>query len=92
MTPLSISTMTGQRMRTYSVSELCEIMGCESERWVIKRVRNGTFPARKIVRDIRFTEADVNTILEICAFKTGAKDDIDSFIPQLSERSKRRAS
>lgn len=80
-------------MRTYSVAELVEILGCCSERWVVKRVRNGTFPARKIGRDIRFTERDIEAILEACAFQPGAKDDdIDSFIPVLSERSKRRAS
>lgn len=74
-------------MKTYSVSEACEIIGCGSERWLIKRVRNGTFPARMVVRDIRFTEGDIATILDACAYKPNVAD---VFIPQLSERSKSR--
>jgi len=75
-------------MKTYSVAEVCEILGCASERWLVKRVRNGTFPARKIVRDIRFTEGDVQAILNACAYEPD-EPEIDTFIPQLSERSKR---
>ena len=75
-------------MKTYSVEELCAILGCTSERWVLKRVRNGTFPARKIVRDIRFTEADVQAILNACVYQPD-EPEIDTFIPQLSDRSRR---
>lgn len=77
-------------MKTYSVAEVCEIIGCVSERWLITRVRTGVFPARKIVREIRFTEADVQTILNACAYTPGDQD-VDAFMPELSVRSKRSA-
>lgn len=68
------------------------MLGCVSPRWVITRVRNGTFPARKIVRDIRFTEADVQAILDVCRFKpTVAEIEDFTFVPELSARSKRSA-
>lgn len=75
-------------MKTFSLAEVCEILGCVSERWVVKRVRNGTFPARKVNRDIRFTEDDVRAVLNACAYQPDAPE-VDTFIPQLSERSRR---
>ncbi len=85
--------MTGHRMKTYSLAEVREIVGAPSERWVVKRVRNGTFPARKVGRDVRFTEGDVTAILDACAYKPSV-EEIESFafVPQLSDRSKKRAS
>ena len=78
-------------MKTYSVAEVCAIIGCDSERWLITRVRSGVFPARKIVRDIRFTEEDVQDILNACAYSPGDPEVPDVFIPELSARSKRSA-
>ena len=72
--------------KTYSVSEVCEMINCDSERWLVNRVRNGTFPARKINRSIVFTEDDIKAILDACTYKP----DVDVFIPQLTDRSKRR--
>lgn len=77
-------------LKTYSVSEACELIGCSSERWLVKRVRNGTFPARKVVRDIRFTENDIEVILNQCAF-VPTQNEVP-FMPELSERSRRRVS
>ena len=34
---------------------------------MIDRVRNGTFPARRIVRQLRFSDADIEAIIAACA-------------------------
>ena len=52
---------------THSVAEVCLLIGCESRDWLIDRVRNGTFPGRRIVREIRFSDADIDSIIEACA-------------------------
>ena len=31
---------------TRSIADVCELIGCESQDWLIDRVRNGTFPGR----------------------------------------------
>jgi len=31
---------------THSIADVCELIGCESQDWLIGRVRNGTFPGR----------------------------------------------
>ena len=76
-------------VKTYSVSEVCEMISCDSERWLITRVRKGIFPARKINRQFVFTESDVEEILKACVFKPDAADF--SFVPELSVRSRRRS-
>ena len=76
-------------MRTYSVDEVCEIIHCDSPRWLITRVRQGVFPARKINRQMVFTESDVEAILDACLYQP--EPDANVFMPQLSERSRRRA-
>lgn len=73
-------------LKTYSVAEVCEMLG-STERWLVTRVRNGTFPGRKIVRDIRFTEGDIATILDACVVVPDIKEP---FMPELSDRSRRR--
>lgn len=50
-----------------SVAETCQLLGCESEDWFLDRVRNGTFPARRVVRQLRFSDADIAAIIEACA-------------------------
>ena len=78
------------QMKTYSVSEVCEMISCDSERWLITRVRKGIFPARKINRHIVFTEDDVKAILDACLFKPEASLKVkDVFMPELSSRSRR---
>lgn len=52
---------------THSIAEVCELIGCDSQDWLIDRVRNGTFPARRIVRALRFSDADIEAIIEGCA-------------------------
>jgi proline racemase len=42
------------------------MIGCDSEDWLIDRVRDGRFPARKIVRQLRFIDADIEAILNAC--------------------------
>jgi hypothetical protein len=53
--------------RTYSVEEACQLIGCESTDWFLDRVRSGVFPARRVVRQLRFTDADIAAILDACA-------------------------
>ncbi len=43
---------------THSVAEVCKLIGCESEDWFIDRLRDGTFPTRRIVRQLRFSDED----------------------------------
>lgn len=52
---------------THSLAEVCQLIGCESEDWLTDRVRNGTFPARRIVRQLRFSDDDIARIIETCA-------------------------
>jgi len=52
---------------THSIAEVCELIGCDSQDWLIDRVRNGTFPARRIVRQLRFSDADIEAIIAACA-------------------------
>lgn len=73
--------------KTYTLSEVCEMIGCDSERWILTRVRRGEFPARQINRQVRFTEADVESILESCTYKPEVRGIT---MPELSERSKAR--
>lgn len=54
---------------THSIAEACALLGCESEDWLVDRVRNATFPARKIVRRIRFSDDDIAGIIAACAFQ-----------------------
>lgn len=62
---------------THSVAEACALLGCDSEDWLVDRVRNGTFPARKIVRQIRFSDDDIAGIIAACAFQPrGAGPDL----------------
>lgn len=52
---------------THGIAEVCELIGCDSEDWLIDRVRNGTFPARRVVRQLRFSDADIDAIIAACA-------------------------
>lgn len=54
-------------LRLRSVAETCHLLACESEDWFLDRVRNGTFPARRVVRQLRFSDADIAAIIEACA-------------------------
>lgn len=50
----------------HSAAEVAEILNC-TERWLLSRVRNGSFPGRKIGGAIRFSHDDIDSILEACA-------------------------
>lgn len=73
---------------THSISEVCEMIGCASQDWLIDRVRSGMFPARRIVRELRFTDDDVKAILDCSAasFKTTSL----MTIPTPTSRSRRQ--
>lgn len=58
---------------THSITDACTLIGCDSEDWIIDRVRNGTFPGRKIVRQVRFSDADISSIIDLCAISARAE-------------------
>jgi hypothetical protein len=74
---------------THSLADVCLLIGCESRDWLVDRVRNGTFPGRKIVRELRFSDDDIRGIIEACAVqpRTGGES-----IPTPTSRSRRRHS
>jgi hypothetical protein len=76
---------------THSVSEVCEMIGCDSEDWLIDRVRDGRFPARKIVRQLRFTDADIEAILAACANVPRGRDP-DPLLPTRTRRKRQTTS
>jgi hypothetical protein len=53
--------------RTYSTAEAAELIGAPSERWLIERLRDGTFPGRGIGRHWRITDQDITDALDVCA-------------------------
>jgi hypothetical protein len=64
--------------RTFSTAEAAEQIGAPSERWLIAQLRAGRFPGRKVGRQWRHTEQDVNDTLEVClndhrSISTGAE-------------------
>lgn len=50
----------------HSVSEVCALIGCDSEEWFVERVRGGEFPSRRVVRQLRFSDADIAAIIDAC--------------------------
>jgi hypothetical protein len=68
---------------THSLTEACALIGCGSESWLTERVHNGTFPGRRIVRDLRFSDDDIAQIINACAIKANC-------IPTPTARSRRR--
>jgi hypothetical protein len=69
---------------THSLAELCELIGCESEDWIVDRVRNGTFPARRIVRTLRFSDEDIARIIEACS--VSARGVVEPLVPTSRRR------
>lgn len=55
---------------THSLEATCLMLGCESPDWLVDRVRSGVFPARRIVRELRFSDADIEVIIERCAVES----------------------
>ncbi|WP_197048175.1 helix-turn-helix domain-containing protein [Mycobacterium paragordonae] len=79
--------MTGQDdtarvPRLYSVAEVCELLQCESEDWLVDRVRSGEFPARRVCRHLRFSVSDIESIIGACAIT----NDDDVPVPTSRQR------
>lgn len=73
---------------THSVAEVCALIGCDSQDWLVDRVRNGTFPGRKIVRELRFSDDDIRGIIEACAVQPRTVREVP--MPTPTARSRRR--
>jgi hypothetical protein len=70
--------------RLYTVTEVCELLQCDSEDWITDRVRSGEFPARRICRRLRFSVDDIKNIIGACAVAKG--DDLP--VPTSRQRRK----
>jgi hypothetical protein len=60
--------------RTYSLTEVAEAWGLtgdmkEPERWIMRQIRSGRFPARKVGSRWRMTEQEMETAQEACSNK-----------------------
>jgi excisionase family DNA binding protein len=53
-------------IETFSLDEVAQCLGC-TPRWLTEQVRAGRFPAHRIARHWRFTAADVEKIVALCA-------------------------
>jgi hypothetical protein len=70
--------------RLYTVTEVCELLQCESESWLTDRVRSGQFPGRRICRALRFSVRDIENIIAACELPRG------SDIPVPTSRQRRK--
>ncbi|HEY2399162.1 MAG TPA: helix-turn-helix domain-containing protein [Steroidobacteraceae bacterium] len=70
--------------RLYSIAEVCELLQCDSEDWLVDRVRSGEFPARRVCRHLRFSVDDIQNIIGACAVARG--DDLP--VPTSRQRRK----
>lgn len=76
---------------THSIEQVCALIGCDSRDWFIDRVRNGTFPSHRVVREHRFTDDDIARILDACAITEPRKaDGPATLLPTPTARSRRR--
>lgn len=69
-----MTASTAEAPRLYTVAEVCALLQCDSEDWLVDRVRSGEFPARRICRHLRFSTVDIESIIEACAVSKG--DDL----------------
>jgi excisionase family DNA binding protein len=82
---------------TCSLVEVAQALGC-TPRWLTEQVRAGRFPAHRIARHWRFTEANVEEIFALCAndFRepidatTASGDAVTSLALGLTARSRKR--
>ena len=72
---------------THSIAEVCELIGCDSQDWLIDRVRDGRFPGRKIVRQLRFSDDDIRGIIDACSVQPRSIREMP--IPMPTARSRR---
>jgi hypothetical protein len=75
---------------THSLEEACALIGCDSKDWLTDRVRDGTFPGRKIVRQLRFSDDDIAAIIEACAVQPKAMKGVPEEIHQLRSVQRRQ--
>lgn len=79
-----MTTAAAEVPRLYTITEVCELLQCESESWLTDRVRSGEFPARRICRQRRFSVDDINDIIAACVHPKA--NDIP--VPTSSQRGK----
>jgi len=53
-------------IRTHPVAVGKARIGAPSRRWVIERLRDGRFPGRKIGREWRMTDEDIEAAIDAC--------------------------
>ena len=53
-------------IRTHSVEKAVARIGAPSRRWLIERLRDRRFPGRKIGREWRMTDEDIEAALDAC--------------------------
>jgi Helix-turn-helix domain len=81
---VGMTAVLAEAPRLYSVAEVCELLQCDSEDWLVDRVRSGEFPARRICRHLRFSVDDIENIIRACA--VGRDDDLP--VPTSRQRRK----
>lgn len=53
-------------IKAHSVEQAKVRMGAPSRRWLIERLRDGRFPGRKVGREWRMTDEDIEAALDAC--------------------------
>jgi hypothetical protein len=53
-------------IRTHSVEKAVARIGAPSRRWLIERLRDRRFPGRKIGREWRMTDEDIEAAIDLC--------------------------
>jgi excisionase family DNA binding protein len=75
---------------TYTTAEVADKLGC-AERWLQDQLRAGRFRGRKIGRNWRMTDSDVQFALDVCANKVvTVVADVAPAFSSLSKTSRRR--
>jgi hypothetical protein len=85
------ATVTDQKL-TYTPAEASAMFPC-NERWLIKQLRSGRFPGRKIAREWRMTREDIEQSIEICSAGRQVPQPIsvDIVAPESRRRTKWKA-
>jgi hypothetical protein len=74
----------------HDTAEAAVILHCR-ERWLIMQLRSGRFPGRKVQRQWRMSDADIDAAIELCKVTPEPTESV-SLADQLTERSRRRTS
>lgn len=79
-------------IETYSTAEVAKQLGC-TEEWLQRQLRAGRFRGRKIGRNWRLTDSDVQFALDVSANRVLAVvSDVAPAFSSLSKTSRRRLS